>query len=984
MKPIVEFISKALGTGLSEVFQNIMTVGKVMFDVVGTQLSVLFGIVKQFIGTMEGSSAFADNIASSFKRWGETLRAVIELLGSLAKGLITLLATPLQAIAGIVESVIRWFGSFFTTTQQTGQAVQQTGEKVLTFAEHLKNLRGWVEGLTAMFNVFKDSIGATFKAISLVISDFSLDKLMSLPNTLQKIWSDNGQKTTDAWNGVWNDMAKSSAQQAEASKKEQEQIFFDLYDTVKALQVTAKDKSKEQILDEKKRLAERIKIATQAKEITEKQQQDLEKLLKGVNEGGYTSALQLIQNLQKEMAKGLMIDEDVSKQVGNIRTVIEAEKDKNRITLAERKRLYELLERIEKNKPKSDKDQQEELAKLRADVAKSKSEAYIKSIEDEKKKELEAQKAKEQEEIAKVQKEVKALQANTSYKASIKEEMLKLYADKERAIEEIGERERFQILVKYGQKQYEEVKKQEQELLKARNETTKRQIEALTEQVKASPSVAGLEQLLALRLEQAKRTAEAELKGIIEGTQEYKQAEVKIKAKIDGTSFTVADADTQLNALRNKVADTLKSGVGEAGFAYVNALKQANDAELKTRKEHQKAVTQFLIDSQASRIERERLTKLQAIEDEYATERTKAGDNESKKLVALHQYNEARKKLNQEYLLYSQKATEVADGVVQNASSILLSSLTNITAEIEKAVGINDEQQKQLQTEEQALKESLQKRETSYEEYARRLAEIDAKRTDLQALQISSIGGLLESTAKQVQKSIGEALGLASTKQIEQFQDTAKQGSIAYETLAVSASLQFGALVASGESAGKAMVRATFNTLKALVPILSAQIFGLYTASPNPVNVLGLGIPGATAAGVMTAILTGLLSIAEASIGAEQGVIGITQSYNRRKGRTDTIPLMVAQGESIINAGATRKHRLLLEHINSGKSLEQFDMGNNRQLQAVIGELNNLNTRMARIEDINMRTVRAVQTLGERPITVQSNVKAVVEQRGQW
>lgn len=77
-------------------------------------------------------------------------------------------------------------------------------------------------------------------------------------------------------------------------------------------------------------------------------------------------------------------------------------------------------------------------------------------------------------------------------------------------------------------------------------------------------------------------------------------------------------------------------------------------------------------------------------------------------------------------------------------------------------------------------------------------------------------------------------------------------------------------------------------------------------------------IAGTIAAAVISSF--GALQVATI-LGAEDGVVGLDSSYNKKPGRTDTIPFMLAKGESVINAQSTAVNRPFLEYANNGGNL---------------------------------------------------------------
>jgi len=163
-----------------------------------------------------------------------------------------------------------------------------------------------------------------------------------------------------------------------------------------------------------------------------------------------------------------------------------------------------------------------------------------------------------------------------------------------------------------------------------------------------------------------------------------------------------------------------------------------------------------------------------------------------------------------------------------------------------------------------------------------------------------------------------------SDVQKEQGANTEKSGEkivSAYTDIASGAALALGAAAIEGQNFGKAAQQTAYDTLQGLVPIFVAQIFGTTFAELGPI----LG-PIATAAA--TGLLYGLVSLAKPS-GAEGGAPeGITGTYNKPRGNTDTIPLWVAPREAIINARQSDTWRDTLVAINSGGDVLQSVLNN--------------------------------------------------------
>lgn len=200
----------------------------------------------------------------------------------------------------------------------------------------------------------------------------------------------------------------------------------------------------------------------------------------------------------------------------------------------------------------------------------------------------------------------------------------------------------------------------------------------------------------------------------------------------------------------------------------------------------------------------------------------------------------------------------------------------------------------------------------------------------------------------------------------------------AYGLMAVNVGSSFTAMVLDGQNAIKALLLAMLDGLQAMIPIISAQIFGLYSASPNPVNIFGFGVPGATAAGIVTAVFTSLVQVARGVVSASfhKGVVGIKRG-DAPVG-VDTIPavtswganIRVDEGESLITRKATRRGRNaeLLAWMNetNGDAFDWFAMqsvsnaqlSRDLNLQAIGVTFKELINEGARMTKVNQRQER--------------------------
>lgn len=132
----------------------------------------------------------------------------------------------------------------------------------------------------------------------------------------------------------------------------------------------------------------------------------------------------------------------------------------------------------------------------------------------------------------------------------------------------------------------------------------------------------------------------------------------------------------------------------------------------------------------------------------------------------------------------------------------------------------------------------------------------------------------------------------------------------------------------NGEASLQGFVGIALDALDSMLPIIVAQIFGLYSASPNPANVATFGATGAIAAAAVTAIFKGLVAAARAALRLNKGAIDLPLNGNPRG--VDTIPAWLDEGESVITRKGTRKRGRyisnadVLRAANKGLAIDQF------------------------------------------------------------
>ena len=191
----------------------------------------------------------------------------------------------------------------------------------------------------------------------------------------------------------------------------------------------------------------------------------------------------------------------------------------------------------------------------------------------------------------------------------------------------------------------------------------------------------------------------------------------------------------------------------------------------------------------------------------------------------------------------------------------------------------------------------------------------------LLALDGVDLGGLWEQLNKLDFSKLNADLSKMDTKQLEK---------MAFIIGSIGAGLGQ-SLVEIGKNTKdgfKYLAEATLTAIQGLIPVVLLALYTKEILSKGPAGIaIGVGV---------SALLYALLESAKvgvASMGAEDGG-HITAGYNKKAGATDTIPMMLAPNEYVVNAKAVQSGNNLeiLEAINSGKDLSTMFVGANGAL----------------------------------------------------
>ncbi len=142
--------------------------------------------------------------------------------------------------------------------------------------------------------------------------------------------------------------------------------------------------------------------------------------------------------------------------------------------------------------------------------------------------------------------------------------------------------------------------------------------------------------------------------------------------------------------------------------------------------------------------------------------------------------------------------------------------------------------------------------------------------------------------------------------------DFSKIGSDAFISLGITAAATIGSVAAKGGDVGRAVVKAAFDTLQSLVPVIVGQISILAFGQPD--SVTSFGATAAARIALLTALVQGVVSVTRGIAGFKDG--GLARG-GKHDGRTGQIIRINEEGEEfVVKHSATMKNLTALTEIN--------------------------------------------------------------------
>ena len=495
-------------------------------------------------------------------------------------------------------------------------------------------------------------------------------------------------------------------------------------------------------------------------------------------------------------------------------------------------------------------------------------------------------------------------------------------------------------------------------------DSAQRRIDAL--QTVEAQTVTNAEKLANERIELAKAKGAEEVRAFIEGTNAFKQGEKAIEIDVKAGKINPQQALELLSQLRKDVAQGLQTGADPIADAYSAITRKQLSEEARLRIETSALIDKARLNTIENAEVRQREIAIAEAKKQYNEELRLAGDNENLKYLAFKKFKAAQVAAEEKYLSDTQTLYETS----------ALSLLNTLSAAIQKAFNpdpkAQDEAKKgleELAKKERELYKARASNSVSFEDFQKQISDLAKQEAELKnklgemgfnvgkafvAAFGEALGGLSENMQKAAQKAtvdyslLGGSISktdsdIARLREESQTADFERQKAItaelgdlekqrsrfsveasetaaaAYTSMGISVGATLTQMAISGKANIGEMVIAMLNGLEALVPILSAQIYGLMVSSPNPANVLSLGTAGILAATGITIALTALVELAKA---------GVRSGY-KTGGYTGNAPVDATVGhvhgqEFVHTADVTRRNRDLFEHLHKGGNLTSY------------------------------------------------------------
>lgn len=634
--------------------------------------------------------------------------------------------------------------------------------------------------------------------------------------------------------------------------------------------------------------------------------------------------LQEETDAQQDEAKKKEETKKFNEDKKNLLKELEAKLASKKLTAEEEEKLRKEIEAITlEKKAKELKSLTEEIKKAKLENDKILSDIAVKAIDDEQQRDEKAAKEKAKNAVQAVVDEIDKVKAMENIVAGDQAKLIKELNERQKLIKQQGELELNAIKGKYLLKGYEESKKIQQDLSKREIEDLKANYEALKAVEGKNQTGGGLladiEETNAAKLRLIDIQNEAEIDAEIDKNRKVIEARETLKKALLSNDQT--QVDTANSELIKAVSDAEQNDTAVRAVK-IKGQKALEDAQKESYIRLETARIATISDSaEREKAERELQIKTQldsALEKAQGNERLIAEAHAAANLAKYNSDEEYARKTTDLNIYTAQTIKDLGVGIATNLKDMygntfdaINKKFDDFASAIQKKLNPEDTVDEKKQQDELAkLKKDLAKKEISYADYQKKLAELtkDGGKESATAAERANlaIGKSFQVLSKRGQEDMNAAF--------KTMQERAKNGSQTAETfkkdagdilqgMAVSVSGILGQMAAAGtltaRNAGKAAAAIALDTAGNIILAQTPVIFAYAMGSP-----LGL-IGGAIAATLGIASLEAMLAVAKAAIVGK----GFASGGYTGDGSPSSIAGVVHGREMVFESGITEPNK---------------------------------------------------------------------------
>lgn len=485
-----------------------------------------------------------------------------------------------------------------------------------------------------------------------------------------------------------------------------------------------------------------------------------------------------------------------------------------------------------------------------------------------------------------------------------------------------------------------------------------------------------------VKVEAKVETKADETKTAIETETAKNPPKVKVKVEKADTKDITEELRNQQNEIDNINRETAEASIKDATAREIRNLEnQFADKIAKVRDSNrkiqeadnisavQKAQAQKLANDQILALESDLIRRVEDLKEkqrqkELADAQKQADDLQKQREDAENEAEEARQTLAAQRAQREANETKKAEEERRNTIKAFSDAVDRIRKESSDNALKTARNLDALNAEEQALIESLRKREISYEDFNVKIAELERERAALQAdVQQDSTSVLkteLQGAVAGLNASVTGELQKMKAGFDDQFAAAAANGQLSLETLASSATTFFGGLIANGANAIDALKQSVAQTV--------GQLLEVYVA---PIIASTLSFLGPFALPVALAAVQGLKSLLNSALaGFQDG------GYTGGAGEGAVAGVVHGQ-EFVHTASVTRKNRALFEYLHKGGELSNWAVsaaGNLQQPVSIAAPMVNtygIESRLDRLETAIVKSSKRFDSMRAVQMTVE-------------